>query len=125
RIDHPRLTDGVLAPQERIGSAPNSVAEVLELEPIRVDRLDLDPLHPGVATKLDHRLDAVPWIVEEERPIAPDRLELVTFGQGRPAVELGEDVAGEPHRACEDPVGAARADELLTVHLLGLTGEQT
>src|SRR5439155_25261980 len=32
---------------------------------------------------------------------------------------------GEAHRAVEDPVGAARADELLPVHQLGLTGEQT
>ena len=34
----------------------------------------------------------MPWIVEEERPIASDRLELVTLGKGRPAVELGDDV---------------------------------
>ena len=68
---------------------------------------------------------AVPRIVEEERPVAADRLELVAFGKSRPAVELGEDVTREAHRAREDPVGSARADELLPVHALGLTAEQT
>ena len=49
--------------------------------------LDLDPLHLAVAAKLDHRVAGVPGIVEEERPIAPDRLELVSLGERRPAVE--------------------------------------
>src|SRR5262245_46826145 len=66
----------------------------------------------------------MPWIVEKERPLAPDRLELVSLGKSRSAVELREDVARKAHRAREDPVGAGRADELLPVHLLGLTGQQ-
>jgi hypothetical protein len=80
RLDCAHLTDSVLAPQERIRSAPDRVAEVLDLQPIRVGVLDLDPLESAVASQLDHRLDAMPWIVDEERPVTADRLELVTFG---------------------------------------------
>src|SRR5262249_58185876 len=101
------------------------VPEVLDLQLIRVHVVELDSVHSPVASKLDHRHDAMPGIVEEERAVAPDRLELVTLGQGGPAVELSEDVARKAHRAGEDPVGAARPDELLPVHPLRLAGKQT
>ncbi len=42
---------------------------------------------PSVAAKLDHRVDAVPRVVEEERAFAADRLELVAAGHRRAAVE--------------------------------------
>ena len=74
--------------------------------------------------ELDHGLGAVPRIVEEERPLGADRLELVALGQRRAAVEERVDVAREAHRAAEDPVRPARADVGLAVHRLGLAGEQ-
>src|SRR5262245_52265785 len=86
--------------------------------------LELDPLDSAVASELDHRLDAVPGIVEEERAVASDRLELVTLGKSRPAVELCDDVTGKAHRTGENPVGAAGADVLLPVHLVRLAREQ-
>ena len=51
-----------------------------------------------VPTELDDGLVAMPRVVEEERPLAPDRLELVAFRQARAAVEEREHVSGKPHR---------------------------
>ena len=65
--------------QERIGLPANRVAEVLGLEPIRVDVLELDPFDSIAAPQLDHRLEAMPRIVDEERAFGPDRFELVTL----------------------------------------------
>src|SRR5439155_3338509 len=72
----------------------------------------------------DHRRPPVPRIVEEQRAFAADRFELVARRQRRAAVEEPEDVVGETHRAGEDPVGAARADQLLPEDQLRLAGKQ-
>ena len=50
RVDRARLTDGVLATQQKRRFAGDGVREVLELEPVRVDRLELDALDASVST---------------------------------------------------------------------------
>ena len=87
--------------------------------------LGLDPFDLPVAPQFDHGPLAMPRVVEEERAVAPDRLELVALRQGGTAVELGEDIAGEAHRAREDQIGSSRSDELPAVYLLRLAGEET
>ena len=67
--------------------ARDRVAQVLELEAVGVERVELDALDPAVSAELDHRLAAVPWVVEEERSLGPDRLELVALRKGGAAVE--------------------------------------
>ncbi len=111
-------------PSRSGAAAGDRVCEVLELEPVRVDRLELDALGAVVAPELDHRLLAVPGVVQEQRPLGADRLELVALGEARSAVEERDDVAGEAHRTREDPVGAARADVRVAVHALGLACEE-
>src|SRR5207237_9884447 len=84
------------------------------------------PLPPRLPHALapDPRRPPVPRSGEEERALAADRFELVARRQRRPAVEEPEDVIGETHRAGEDPVGAARADQLLPEDQLRLAGKQ-
>ena len=60
------------------GSSPaDRVAQVLELEPVRVDGLELDPFHLVSPPQLDDRRAAVPRVVEEERSFRADHLQLV------------------------------------------------
>src|SRR5207247_4266626 len=98
--------------------------QVVQPEPVRIRALDLDPLHLGAAAQLDHRAPRVPGVVEEERALLADRLQLVALRQDEPAVELPEDVAGEAERRGELHVDAARAERLLAVDALGLAGQQ-
>ena len=95
-----RLGNGVLSPEKERRLAADGVAQVLELEPVGVDRLELDPLDAVVAAQLDHRLIAMPRVVEEQRPLGPDRLELVALRHTRPAVEERVDV---PRRSASRP----------------------
>src|SRR6266511_2723583 len=90
RLEHARLGERILAPEQRLGLAADRVAQVLELEPVRVGDVELDSLGPAVSPHLDPRALAMPGIVEEQRPLAPDRLELVPLGERRPAVEQRE-----------------------------------
>src|SRR3954453_2225831 len=69
RLDHSRLRDRILAAEQKLALAADRVAEVLELQAVRVHRLELDPLNSVFAPHLDHRLVAVPRIVEEERAL--------------------------------------------------------
>ena len=91
RLERSRLSDCVVAAEEKRRFSSDRVGQVFELEPVRVDE-ELDSFDLSVATQLDHRRSAVPGIVEEERSLAADRLELVTLGEAGTAVELGEDV---------------------------------
>src|SRR5581483_6936240 len=59
-VDHARLRDGVLAAEQQLPFTADRVAQVLELEPVGVDRLQLDALDAVVAADLDHRLVAMP-----------------------------------------------------------------
>lgn len=123
-LHRPRLTDGILSAQKKRRLAVDGVAQILELEPVGVDRVELDPLDAVVATQLDHGLIAMPWVIEEERSLGADGLELVAFRQTRPAVEERVDISCEAHRAREHPVRAARADVRLTEDRLGLACEE-
>src|ERR1700693_5627732 len=77
RLERPRLAQRILAPEQELRLAANRVAHVLELEPVRVLSLELDAFHAALAPQLDHRIDAMPGVVEEERSFAADRLQLV------------------------------------------------
>ena len=83
RLDRARLAERVLAPEERLGPAADRVARILELEPVRVDGIELDPLD-SFAVELEHRLAGVPRVVEEDRALLADRLELVRSGRTSP-----------------------------------------
>src|SRR5215211_3163220 len=77
RGDRAGLRDGVVAAEQRRALAAHRALEVGELERVRVRRPDLDALGGAVgAADLDHRLAAVPRVVEEQRAAVADRLEL-------------------------------------------------
>src|SRR5829696_2973895 len=76
-FDSAGLGDGLLAVQERLRLAADRVREVLELEAIRVDRLEDGLLHRVVPAELDYRPPAVPRIVQEQRSLGTEDLELV------------------------------------------------
>src|SRR3954465_3778475 len=99
RLERTRLSERVLSPEEQLGLAADRVAQVLELQPVRVHVLELDLLDLSSPAQLDHRVQAVPGIVEEERALASDRLELVALRERGGAIEGGEHVAGKPQRA--------------------------
>src|SRR5262249_44369843 len=124
RLERAHLTERVLAPEQRLRLAADRVAEILELEPVRVEPLDLDPLDPAAAAQLDAGVEAVPRVVDEERALAPERLELVALAERRAAVEQPDDVAREAHRRREHPVGAGRPVPRLGRDALRLAGEQ-
>src|SRR5258708_5878476 len=115
----PRLPDRIGPSEEQLAVATDRVTEVLELELVGVDLLELDPFDPAVATDLDPRDQAMPWVVDEERGVAADRLELVTLRHRGAAVERRDDAARETERAGEHPVGPRRPEPPLAVHSLG------
>src|SRR5262249_42190907 len=105
-----------------LGFAADRRAEVLQLQPVRVGRLELDPLDPIVPPQLDHRHPAMPGIVEEERSFGTDHLQLVPVGKAGPAVELRDHVAGEAQQPRKAPARTGRANGLLPVEALRLPG---
>ncbi len=66
----------------------------------------------------------MPWVVDEERGVAADRLELVTLRHRGAAVERRDDAARETERAGEHPVGPRRPEPRLAVHSLGLAPKE-
>src|SRR2546423_889544 len=120
RLERARLGDRVLAREQELAFAADRVADVLELEPVRIRRPDLDLLDLTVAPQLDPRVLRMPRIVEEERALAADRLELVPLGRRGSAVEDSEHVAREAQRAREEPVRPGLADPGFPVHALGV-----
>src|SRR5205807_5653827 len=56
-------------------------------------------------SKFDPRHVTVPRIVDEERALGPDRLQLVALDHRRTAIERRDHVAREAHRRGEHPVG--------------------
>src|SRR5437879_3962218 len=55
RVECPRLPEGIGPAEQRLALAPDRVAQVLELQLVRVGTLELDPLDATVASNLDHR----------------------------------------------------------------------
>src|SRR4030095_14950489 len=125
RLDRPRLSKGVLAPQKRLALTPKRGAHVVEVEAGGIKRRELDPLGAIVAPKLDHRCSAVERVVEEERALVADRFQLVAGGRSEAAVELADDTTRESKRSVEAHVHARGPDDLLAVDALGLAREQT
>ena len=66
RLERPRLRERVLAAEKQLAAAANNVADVLDLELIRVGGLEFDALDAVVAAELDCGAIAVPRVVEEE-----------------------------------------------------------
>ena len=60
-----------------------SRARVLGLEPVGVRRPGARSARPALAAQLDHRRAAVPRVVEEQRPVLADDLELVARRRAR------------------------------------------
>jgi hypothetical protein len=87
--------------------------------------LELDALDAAVTTHFDHGPVAVPRIVEEERALGPDSLELVTVRERGAAVERREHVTREAQRAGEDPIGARGPEPCLAPDALRLAAEQS
>src|SRR5438128_11612339 len=81
RLQRTRLRDRILSADQRRLGAANSLAQVLELEPIWIGALDHDSFALFVPAQLDDSLLAVPRIVEEARAVGPNRPELVALGQ--------------------------------------------
>src|SRR5712664_70444 len=115
RLKYPGLCDGVVAAEEQRAIAADRVAEVFDLEPVRVDQIELDPLDPSRTAKLDARHRAVPRIIEEQRALAADGLQLVALRHRGAAVEYGHHVARETEHPGEDPVGPRRPEPGLPV----------
>src|SRR6185312_11510136 len=113
RLECASLAECVLAAEQQLALAADRRTQVLELEPVRVGVLELDAFHAAVPAHLDHRLVAVPWIVEEERPLAADRLQLVAVCERGTAIERREHVAWETQCAGEDPIGTRRPEPRL------------
>src|SRR5436190_4231590 len=124
RFKDPGLPERVVAAQKQLAVAADRVTEVLELEPVGVDRIDRDPVHASLAAELDARHGAMPGVVDEQGAFAADHLELVALGQRGAAVEHRDQVAGEAEDAGEDPVGARRPEPGLAVHPLRLAAEE-
>src|SRR5262249_8982386 len=124
RPESARLADCVLAAEQQLALTADRGADVLELQPVGVRVLELDPLDAVVMPHLDDGLVAVPRVVEEERALAPNRLELVAVHEGGAAVERRDHVAGEPQRPGEDPIGARRPEPRLAPDALRLAAEQ-
>src|SRR3954447_13673693 len=80
RFERPRLAERILAAEQQLALAADRVAHVLELELVRVRVVHLDPFGVVPASRLDARVVAVPRVVEEERALAADCLELVALG---------------------------------------------
>src|SRR3954451_6329073 len=80
RLERARLADRIPPPEQQLRLPAGGGADVLELEAVRVLMLHIDRLDALRAAFLDVRLIAVPWVVQEERALAADRLDLVPLG---------------------------------------------
>src|SRR5579872_4340527 len=65
RLEDASLCDRVVSAEQQLRLAADRVADVLQLQPVRVRVRHLDALDLAVAAQLDHGCVAVPRIVEE------------------------------------------------------------
>ncbi len=87
RFEGPRLCDSVVAAEEQLAVATDRVSEIFELELVGVGGIELDPLDPALTAELYAGHFAVPRIIEEERALAADGLQLVALRHGGAGVE--------------------------------------
>src|SRR4029453_6698174 len=125
RLDRPRLSKGVLAPQKRLALTPTRRAHVVRLRARGNTRVGRGPPGAIVPPKFDHRCSAVERVVEEERALVADRFQLVAGGHAEAAVELADDTAWGAQRPVETHVDSRKPDDLLAVDPLWLAREQT
>jgi hypothetical protein len=118
------LAHRVFAAEDRLRLTADGSAEVLELEAVGIGGRYGDLLHSAGGPELDYWSLAMPRVVEEERALLADRLQLVALQENQAGVELAQNVAREAHRPGEELVHAALAQYLLTVDLLRLAPEQ-
>ena len=101
-----------------------AASEIFHLELVRIGRLHGDPLDAAVPPELDHGVLAVPGIVEEERALRADRLELVAVRRHVAQSNSASTSPGkrsEPVKAQSVPVGPMYARPKTR---LGLAPEQ-
>ena len=67
----------------------------------------------------------MPRIVEEQRPLVADNLELIPGGERQPGVEVGQHVVGEAHRRGEGDVDSVATGRLLGTDAPWLSAEQS
>ena len=101
------------------------VDEILELELVRVRSLDREHLGLSVAAELDRRLEPVPGVVHDDVATLPDHLELLTDRDVQAGVELGDDTPRRVHRRREADVDSSLVEDVRSVHLMRLAGEQS
>src|SRR4051812_10715803 len=101
RLDHPRLADGVRAPEQRLTPVADRGADVLELEAVAVRGRNLDDLALAAALEHDPRRAAVPRVGEHHPPLGTAELELVAARDVEAAVDRREHVAVEAQQAGE------------------------
>src|SRR5919201_1478044 len=75
--------------------------------------VELDPLEVAVPAQLDHGDTAAPRIVEEDRALLADHLQLVSLGQSETGVELRDHAVWEGQRASEHEIDPACTGHLL------------
>ena len=57
------MSQRILSAKQRFRLATNCTAQIFDLEPVRVGRLERDPLDLAAAPKLDHRPARMPGVV--------------------------------------------------------------
>ena len=117
--------DRVVAAEQQLRLAADRVAHVLELEPVGVLALELDPLDArrrGAArSPASLQCHGSSRKSEPSLPIASSSSR---FGSAVPQSKRREHVAGEAQRPGEDPVGAGRPEPRLAEDALRLAAEQ-
>ena len=109
RLDGARLTERVRAPQPRRATAPDRARQVLELARYgsAASTASASAAPSGGAARSPG--PPVPRVVDEQRPVRPDHLELVAARHVEAAVERAEHAAAEAQRAGEAHVDAVAA----------------
>src|SRR5437868_868399 len=120
RVDRARLTERVVAAEERLLQPADGAAEIVGLEPVAVGPLDRDPLR----VEQDAGLVRAPRRGHSQRPVRADDLQALPRGEVVRAVDLREHVAGEDERPDEPEIDAGRADDLPRGRLDGLARQE-
>src|SRR2546423_11886909 len=124
-VEGRRLADGVFAAENQRRLASDRGADVLELEPVGVGRLDADLLGSRVGpAQLDAGLTDRERLRNEDAAVRADQLQASAAGIDEAAVEDADDLLFERPRSCQDDVDAARPGDLLSPSAHRLAAEQ-